>query len=155
MGEKYGTPLYPPGMTPSLAVPTGMWTTGLCGCFEDCESCCCTFFCPCVTVGRNIEIISDGYTECCVGGVLYTILQTLGFGCCYLCTYRKALRRKYELPAQPCHDCCVHFCCPACVICQEYRELKNRGWNPALGYKRSVQFQPESGTPPYGQRMYK
>ncbi|XP_062153265.1 uncharacterized protein LOC133861496 isoform X1 [Alnus glutinosa] len=38
------------------------WSTGLCGCFEDCSSCCLTCFAPFITFGRNAEILDEGQT---------------------------------------------------------------------------------------------
>ncbi|KAG9439461.1 hypothetical protein H6P81_019626 [Aristolochia fimbriata] len=53
----------------------------------------------------------------------------------YSCTYRKKLRANFGgLPPEPCNDCCVHFCCEACALCQEYEELKNRGLDPSQGW---------------------
>ena len=37
------------------------------------------------------------------------------------------------LADEPCDDCCVHLCCEACALCQEYRELKARGFDMSLG----------------------
>jgi hypothetical protein len=34
---------------------------------------------------------------------------------------------------RPCNDCLVHFCCDACALCQEYRELKHRGFDMTMG----------------------
>jgi hypothetical protein len=30
-------------------------------------------------------------------------------------------------------DCLVHFCCETCALSQEYRELKNRGFDMGIG----------------------
>ncbi|XP_034604736.1 cell number regulator 9-like [Setaria viridis] len=30
-------------------------------------------------------------------------------------------------------DCCVHFCCESCALCQEYRELKARCFDMSHG----------------------
>ncbi|KAF6138407.1 hypothetical protein GIB67_036522 [Kingdonia uniflora] len=35
------------------------WSTGICGCAEDTESCWTGLFCPCVLFGRNIENLND------------------------------------------------------------------------------------------------
>lgn len=53
--------------------------------------------------------------------------------CLYTCSYRSRLRRKYNLKETPCNDCCVHCWCWSCAMCQEYRELKNRGFNMHIG----------------------
>jgi Cys-rich protein (TIGR01571 family) len=60
---------------------------------------------------------------CCV----YTLLANF-----YLCWVphlfeRQALRKKYNLKAEPCDDCPTTLCCGPCALCQEARELKARG----------------------------
>jgi hypothetical protein len=37
------------------------------------------------------------------------------------------------LEEAPCVDCLVHFCCETCALSQEYRELKNRGFDMGIG----------------------
>lgn len=37
---------------------------------------------------------------------------------------RGEVRTKYNLPSEPCADCCVHLCCSPCAVCQEAREIK-------------------------------
>ncbi|GJQ98947.1 PLAC8 motif-containing protein [Tanacetum coccineum] len=121
-----------------MAAP-GKWTTGLCGCSEDWSVCCLTYWCPCVAFGRIAEIVDKGNTTCGVGGGMCACLYCCG-GChaLYTCFYRSKLRQLYMLPARPCHDCLVHFCCLACALCQEYRELKNRGIDPFLGWQGAL-----------------
>lgn len=43
------------------------------------------------------------------------------------------MRGQYDLEEAPCADCLVHFCCETCSLCQEYRELKNRGFDMGIG----------------------
>uniref|UniRef100_A0A7N0TZD1 Uncharacterized protein n=1 Tax=Kalanchoe fedtschenkoi TaxID=63787 RepID=A0A7N0TZD1_KALFE len=103
----------------------GQWTTGLCGCCEDSGNCCMTCCCPCVTFGRNAEIIEKGTSSCCSNGLVFYLLSMVG----------SKLRSQYSLPEEPCNDFCVHFFCLSCSLCQEHRELKNRGFDPAIGIK--------------------
>lgn len=42
---------------------------------------------------------------------------------------------------RPCNDCLVHFCCDACALCQEYRELKHRGFDMTMGWQENVERQ--------------
>nr|POE69467.1 protein plant cadmium resistance 3 [Quercus suber] len=92
--------------------PEGQWSTGICGCFEDVTN---SFF----TAARNC----------------FMLAYVFGIGACiYTCTYRARLRALYSLPSEPCGDCCVHHCCFFCALCQEYRELKNRGLDPEGGW---------------------
>ena len=64
----------------------------------------------------------------------YWLAHLFGIGACiYTCTYRAKLRAHYSLPPKPGPDICVHCCCFFCALCQEYRELKNRGLDPEGG----------------------
>jgi Cys-rich protein (TIGR01571 family) len=112
------------------------WSSGLLDCFDDdCGLCCVTCWCPCVTFGRVAEIVDRRAASCGASGALYALLQYLT--CChwiYSCAYRSKMRAVFGLPESPCCDCCVHFCCEPCALCQQYRELKARGLDPELGW---------------------
>ncbi|MFS8028697.1 putative PLAC8 motif-containing protein [Helianthus anomalus] len=95
-----------------------------------------TCWCPCITFGRIGEIIDKGTTSCGVHGALYSLLCLLtGCECIYSCMFRSKLRKQYMLPEQPCNDCLVHCCCEWCALCQEYREIKHRGFDPSFGWE--------------------
>ncbi|KAL5553195.1 hypothetical protein UlMin_040596 [Ulmus minor] len=123
--------------------PKGEWSTGLFGCLDDCSVCCLTCLCPCVVAGRIAEIVDRGNTSCGSSGTLYMFL------CClfrrgpwlYSCGYRTKLRHQYMLKETCCNDCCVHVFCHECAMCQEYRELQNRGFNMAAGWHANMQTQ--------------
>ncbi|CAM8926893.1 hypothetical protein QQ045_022164 [Rhodiola kirilowii] len=110
------------------------WTTGLCGCCEDSSNCCITCCCPCITFGQNAEILERGATSCPASGAIFFALSYVGWAFLYSCSYRSKLRKAYSLPAEPCADVLVHCFCSPCAICQEYRELKNRGVDPKAGW---------------------
>lgn len=140
----------PPAHEPPAIEP---WTTGICGCFEDMESCRMGLFCPCVLFGRNVERIVEGktqWTEPCTchfffveGGMALaaatgfihgvdTSLIVEGLICTWmLCgtltsNYRLTLQKKYHLQDSPCDPCWVHCCMHWCAICQEHREMNGR-----------------------------
>ncbi|XP_020255215.1 cell number regulator 2-like [Asparagus officinalis] len=119
-----------------MAVTPAAWSTGLCDCCDDIGTCIITCFCPCITFGRVAEIIDRGTTTCEVSAVLYAIICCLT-GCHWIlsCFYRKKIRNIFFLEDSPCPDCLLHFCCDTCALCQEYRELKNRGLDANLGWK--------------------
>ncbi|KAA8532535.1 hypothetical protein F0562_032649 [Nyssa sinensis] len=118
------------------------WSTGLCGCFEDVPNCCITCWCPCISFGQIAEIVDKGSTSCGVSGSLYALITWLtGCGCCYSCLYRSKMRNQYMLHESPCNDCLVHCFCEECALCQEYRELKNRGFDMTIGWEGNVQRQ--------------
>ncbi|GLC41379.1 hypothetical protein PLESTB_001018100 [Pleodorina starrii] len=68
--------------------------------------------------------------NCCGACCCYCIMHGLSL-CCFLhCAARSWLRHKYNIPGDPCQDCCTTMCCPMCAMCQEHRELVVRGHNP-------------------------
>ncbi|XP_047158242.1 protein PLANT CADMIUM RESISTANCE 9-like [Vigna umbellata] len=119
----------------SNAPPTGKWTTGLYDCFDDKGNCCFTWVSPHDAFGSNAEIIDQGRTSAIRARLIFFGLGLLGLGCLYSYKFRIKLRSLYNLPEEPCSDCCVHSCCLLCAICQEHRELKNRGIYPSTGWK--------------------
>ena len=139
-----GVPVGVPGGGP------GQWSSGLLDCFDDCGLCCVTCWCPCITFGRVAEIVDRGATSCGTSGALYALLAYLT-GCqwIYSCTYRAKMRAQFGLPENPCCDCCVHFCCEPCALCQQYKELKARGFDPDLGWELNAQRANAAAIPMY------
>ncbi|XP_062219431.1 cell number regulator 2-like [Phragmites australis] len=134
------------GATAAFAVqaqaPIAPWSTGLCDCFDDCGNCCVTCLCPCITFGQIAEIIDRGSSSCGSSGALYTLILLLtGCQCVYSCFYRSKMRAQYGLQESPCADCCVHCFCEHCALCQEYRELKKRGFDMNLGWHANMERQ--------------
>ncbi|KAK8657417.1 hypothetical protein V6N13_035658 [Hibiscus sabdariffa] len=50
------------------------------------------------------------------------------------CVHRRKMREEFGLKQSPCHDFFVHCFCHYCALCQEYRELKNQGFDMKLGW---------------------
>lgn len=73
------------------------------------------------------------FLDCAESGILYGLLGLTGFACLFSCSYRSKLRAQYDLEEAPCVDCLVHFFCATCALCQEYRELKSRGFDMGIG----------------------
>ncbi|PWA93811.1 cell number regulator 10 [Artemisia annua] len=48
------------------------------------------------------------------------------------------MRHQYMLANEPCHDCIIHWCCEPCALCEEYRELRNRGFDMYLGWNGNM-----------------
>nr|XP_034592450.1 cell number regulator 11-like [Setaria viridis] len=143
---------------------SGEWSVGLGSCFGDVGTCCLTCWCPCVTFGRVAAVVDRGSTcrcstlsllfvhsykpsisladsylfaACCMNGTLYVLLLSIGCQWVYTCSKRSSMRAQYNLQESPCLDCCVHFWCDTCALCQEYRELEKRGFNMAKGWEGS------------------
>ncbi|OWM78857.1 protein PLANT CADMIUM RESISTANCE 10 [Punica granatum] len=126
---------------PAGANPT-RWSSGICACFDDMQSCCVGLFCPCYLFGKNAEFLGSGtyMGSCTTHFLLWSLVNTicclatdglfLGLpGCfvaCYACGYRRTLRSKYNLEEAPCGDFVTHFFCHLCALCQEYREIRER-----------------------------
>ncbi|GKB14913.1 cell number regulator 2-like protein [Tanacetum coccineum] len=89
---------------------------------------------PCVTFGHIAEVLDGGRSSCVAQGCIYGILMTASCHWLYACMFRERLRAKYGLPSDPCNDCCVHFCCEPCALCQEHTQLKHRGLDPSKGW---------------------
>ncbi|PSS01707.1 Protein PLANT CADMIUM RESISTANCE like [Actinidia chinensis var. chinensis] len=118
------------------------WSSGICACCDDMQSCCIGLVCPCFLFGKNAEFLGSGTLmgSCMTHFVMWALVNTvcclltdgilLGLpGCfisCYACGYRRELRLKYNLQEAPCGDFVTHFFCHLCAICQEYREIHER-----------------------------
>lgn len=145
---------------PIVMPQMGVWTTGLLSCHEDATNCLVTAFCPCITFGQIAEIVDQGHTSCGTGALTYSaILCCCGVPCIYSCSYRTKLRAKFNLDGTPFIDTLLHCVFESCALCQEYRELANRGMDPAIGWvgnlERYQQQQQAAMAPPSSQAMYK
>ncbi|KAL5705759.1 hypothetical protein ACHQM5_024017 [Ranunculus cassubicifolius] len=131
----------PPVHTPSLRVRgyAEPWSTGLCHCCDDPANCFITACCPCITFGQISELVDHGAHTCAYTGTIYGILVPTGLASLYSCSYRSRLRAQFNLKEDPCADCLVHFCCEVCSLCQEYRELRNRGFDMGIGYQANME----------------
>ncbi|KAI7749944.1 hypothetical protein M8C21_029362 [Ambrosia artemisiifolia] len=138
-------PQYATGIPAHYVAPQPVkvkWSSSLCACFSDVPNCCLTCWCPCITFGQIAEIVDKGNTSCGVHGTLYAIIEALTCcGCLYSFVYRTKMRSQYGLKESPCNDCLVHFCCERCALCQEYRELKHRGFDISIGWHGNMERQ--------------
>ncbi|GMH23722.1 hypothetical protein Nepgr_025565 [Nepenthes gracilis] len=122
------------------------WSSGICACCDDMQSCFIGLCCPCYLFAKNAEFLGSGTLigSCTTHFVLWALVNTvcclltegllLGLpGCfvaCYACNYRRTLRSNYNLQEAPCGDFATHFCCHFCAVCQEYREIRYRSSEP-------------------------
>ncbi|KAK1279555.1 Cell number regulator 5 [Acorus gramineus] len=125
-----------------IVVDPTQWTSGICACCDDMQSCCIGLLCPCYLFGKNAEYLGSGTLvgSCMTHFLLWGLLNGLCclftegclLGCpgssvaCYAYGYRRALREKYNLQEAPCTDLTTHIFCHMCAICQEYREIRER-----------------------------
>ncbi|KAK4261763.1 hypothetical protein QN277_004719 [Acacia crassicarpa] len=138
--ESTNSQLPPPSFHVRPKQPRVAWSTGLCDCTSDVKNCCITCWCPCITFGQIAEILDKGSTSCGASGALYTVVACVtGCACLYSCFYRSKMRHQFLLKDDPCCDCLVHCCCEPCALCQEYRELQNRGFDLLIGWHGNVE----------------
>jgi Cys-rich protein (TIGR01571 family) len=101
-----------------------MLPAALQGCMDDCGTCCYGCWCPCCLFGDNAEKLGDG--GCCLNCCLYYLLAAFCCNSCFAAPKRGRLRANHNLGEEPCGDCCTHFWCTTCAICQEARFIKVR-----------------------------
>ncbi|WOK93147.1 cell number regulator 2-like [Canna indica] len=129
----------PSGAQIQLPLVPAPWSTGLFDCCDDVGNCCVTCVCPCITFGQIANVIDRGSVSCGVSGALYAlVLCATGCACFYSCFYRSKMRALFFLEESPCADAAVHCCCESCALCQEYRELKIRGFR--LKYGKEIEW---------------
>ncbi|KAF7840848.1 cell number regulator 2-like [Senna tora] len=105
------------------------WSTHLFHCLDDPAICFVTCCCPCITFGHIAEIVNKGNPT------------LTGRACLYSCNYRSKMRAQFDLPEAPCMDCLVHFCCETCALSQEYRQLRNLGFDLSIGWEANMERQ--------------
>ncbi|KAL2479076.1 protein PLANT CADMIUM RESISTANCE 6 [Forsythia ovata] len=142
------------GATPT---PSG-WKSELFDCMKDPQNALITAFFPCVTFGQIAEIVDSGHTSCGSSGMMYGVIAfCIAMPCIMSCTYRTKLRSKFGLIETPAPDWAVHCFCEWCALCQEYRELKERGYDPSIGWLGNEMAQQQQQkfpmAAPMGQRM--
>ncbi|KAK6261306.1 hypothetical protein QUC31_007122 [Theobroma cacao] len=127
-----------PNQDVGFPVPVDGWKTGLFDCMDDPMNALITVCFPCVTFGQVAEIVDEGHTSCGTSGLLYGLIAFfIGVPCILSCAYRTKLRNKLGLVESPAPDWVTHCFCDWCALCQEYRELQQRGWDPSIGKKQT------------------
>ncbi|KAL3719402.1 hypothetical protein ACJRO7_004373 [Eucalyptus globulus] len=83
--------------------------------------------------------------------------------CCFPCVtfgqIAEILRNRFNLIESPAPDWITHFFCECCALSEGYRELKNRGLDPSIGWQgnaanmQNVQYQVVMVPPMHQQAM--
>ncbi|KAK1286413.1 Protein PLANT CADMIUM RESISTANCE 8 [Acorus calamus] len=85
------------------------------------------------------KALCDDDTGCSLGSLMYMMMAPAMCSCWILGSmYRGRLRQRYNLVEAPTEDWIAHAFCPCCALCQEFRELKNRGIDPSLGWNGNL-----------------
>ena len=64
------------------------------------------------------------------------------------CIVRNQIREKYNLPVQCELDCCLHYFCGPCALCQEFKELRQRVGGPVPVHSKMAVEPPTWAPPP-------
>ncbi|XP_077869703.1 placenta-specific gene 8 protein-like [Saccoglossus kowalevskii] len=92
---------------------TNEWTTGLCGCFEDCADCAAAWFCCwCHRCYLSVKLKES----CCL---------PVCCCCCDLMILRMKIRTMRNIPGGAISDCCATSFCGFCAATQMSREWDN------------------------------
>jgi len=98
---------------------------GLFDCLSDPETCVCSFCCPCIQIGRNMEAIGDG--DCLTWGALWFVVELFTKGGCVIhFLERHRTRERLRMRPDPLTDLFIVGCCAGCALSQEAREIKAR-----------------------------
>lgn len=150
---------YQPQTVNQYPAPIGNpWSTGLYDCHLDQTNAIMTTVFPCLTFGQIAEVLDEGEMTCPLGSFIYMLMTpALCSNWIFGSKYRAKLRKKYDLVEAPYEDAISHLFCPCCSLSQEYRELKIRGLDPALGWNGILaqQSRMQMQNPPQSQTMSK
>ncbi|KAL6497019.1 hypothetical protein OROGR_028948 [Orobanche gracilis] len=144
------------GQSPYIGNP---WGSELFECHKDPTNAVMTALFPCVTFGQIAEVMDASepsfgsqlwpFLACPFGSCIYLLMIGVCLQCVIGSKYRTRLRNRYRLVEAPYQDSITHLFCPFCSLCQEFRELKSRHLDPALGWqgilaqRQAMQFKNE------------
>lgn len=108
-------------------VVTSDWSVGLFDCFNDMNSCIDIWCCPSCAVCRQMDA-ADGISD---SMNMMGFLGIFCFGCIaasiFNCVTRMNIANKYGIAENGCTTCLIATFCTGCGMCQQHRELTNRG----------------------------
>ncbi len=112
----------------AIAAFGNSWTSGVCDCFQDCDSCFDTLCCPWCANARQWSA-ANGIPNNTNNLVLCV---NIFFGTAYLlnCCVRCNINTRFGLNENSCESCCLTMFFPWCTMCQNHRELTSRGFFP-------------------------
>jgi len=110
------------------------WSHGLMDCFAECGTCCEAWWCPCITYGRNktrLNALEQGHAHpqggesCGTDCMVFALVQCFtGLGCIMQIMNHGAVRDRYAIDGNGCSDCMAVWCCHACTMTQDSREIE-------------------------------
>lgn len=106
-------------------IKTGEWDVGLCGCCRHCvPNCLMATCCPCISTAQILVRLGIVGFPFALVGSCFAI--SCGFLHCLLVWYLRAeTRHKFQIPGNPCGDCCAALCCGCCAVAQVATHVKS------------------------------
>ncbi|GAA6089731.1 placenta-specific gene 8 protein-like [Tachysurus ichikawai] len=127
------------------------WSSGLCHCCQDMDSCCCAFWCfPCFAC-RTSSQFGESFCLPLVDFLGPALVALTGVGMCVppvTLSMRVAIRYKYMIPGSMCEDMLVSCFCICCSWCQMNREILHRKQTEAVFNGQQVPFTTVTTTVP-------
>ncbi|KII66331.1 Protein PLANT CADMIUM RESISTANCE 2 [Thelohanellus kitauei] len=94
----------------------GEFKQDLFGCFGNGQNCCCSFFCPCIPIGKTAEKLGYNFVICCLSGVIFPWGPAI-----YL---REKVREQNNINGSLFEDILTGFFCTCCSIAQTSTEVE-------------------------------
>mmetsp|Transcript_36000 Transcript_36000/g.81968 ORF Transcript_36000/g.81968 Transcript_36000/m.81968 type:complete len:176 (+) Transcript_36000:56-583(+) len=105
----------------------GTWTNALFDCGSDIGTCLVAGCCPCVVYSLNQGLMGENR---CLHCLAYSLLGPF----CWVLggTTRSAIREKFQVEGNCCHDLVTHMCCTPCALTQEHQQLTKNPWKVGI-----------------------
>ena len=96
------------------------WQHGICGCFDDMQTCVIAFCVPCFVFGKNAEKVGEDCLPCALA------FYVPGLNMFAATKIRGLIREKRGIEGSCFNDLLMWWCCGLCALIQEAQEV---GWN--------------------------
>ncbi|XP_058638170.1 placenta-specific gene 8 protein-like [Onychostoma macrolepis] len=107
-----------PQFSPVIAVSSNQWSTGICGCFDDCNVCCFGIWCPFCFICSTASDFGEFFCLPLIDNCACTPPVSMAL--------RASVRNRYGIQGGLASDCMYVTFCNICSWCQIARELKRR-----------------------------
>ncbi|XP_067308123.1 cornifelin-like [Pseudorasbora parva] len=105
-------------VTTTSTIQNDQWSTGICGCFDDCEICCFATWCPVLFTCSTTSNLGECFCLPLIDE--FSIIPPISMA------LRTSVRARYGIQGDLGSDCMYVTFCNICSWCQIARELKRR-----------------------------
>ena len=136
-GQQQPGSVEPYGGAPLPPVPVADFSSGVCDCTKDWETCmdgCFCFYCSLGFQSKTLETQKGGNMDVLICAGLCICDAILFMGLCgsfyNACSLRPRVNRHYQILEGAGKACLLGFCCATCSVCQTHREMNYRKDHP-------------------------